>query len=375
MHIGFEAKRFFSNFTGLGNYSRFIVDSLSEFAPDNSYTLFTPAIKSHPDLDAIVSRSNVNSIGPSGIYQIAPAIWRSYGISRSPAVNALDIFHGLSHELPFGLPGRVRKVVTVHDLIFLRFPQYYNPVDVFIYKTKVRSGCAIADKVIAISEQTANDLVEFLQVDKRKIRVVYQGCHPAFREKVSKETMQAVKEKYQLPDHYILNVGTIEERKNLRVLVEALPLLPGSIRPKVLVVGRKTKYMETVLHVAKQLNVSDQIVFLNRVEFKDLPAIYRLADLFVYPSVFEGFGIPLVEAIECDVPVITSTGSCFKEAAGPHSLYADPNSKEEFAQHIGNVLSDSKLREQMIVGSREHARKFKPSVIAEHLIKEYSDLL
>jgi glycosyltransferase involved in cell wall biosynthesis len=372
MNVGFEAKRFFSNFTGLGNYSRFVVNALSRYAPQHHYTLFAPRIKSHPEYADILSRDNVTVIGPRGGYGLFKGLWRSFGVSMNPAISELDIYHGLSQELPAGLPSRLKKIVTVHDLIFLRFPQYYNPIDVAIYKTKVVSACSRADKIISISEQTSADLVDMLNVDRERIQVIYQGCHPSFKEKALEQRKLEVRKKYALPEKYILNVGTIEPRKNVALLIEALALLPKGLRRKVVIVGKSTKYKEAVTRIAGQLGVSNDVMFLHGIPFADLPVLYQMAEVFVYPSLFEGFGIPLLEAIESGVPVISSTGSCFQEAAGPHALYADPSSKEDLAGHLTKVLSDSTLREKMIAGSLGYVQRFQPSTIASELTSAYS---
>lgn len=375
MHVGFEAKRFFNNFTGLGNYSRFVVGALSTHHPENTYTLFSPRIGRHPEYNSILDSPNVEAIGPTGIYSLLPSLWRSFGLSGTSAAAKLDLFHGLSQELPAGLPGRIRKVVTVHDLIFLRYPQYYKAIDVRIYRAKVASACRAADRIIAISHQTADDIHTFLGTERNKISVVFQGCHPSFRKKATEQKKEEVRRKYVLPERFILNVGTIERRKNLGLLVEALPRVLQDVPIKLVVVGRATKYKEEVLIMAKKLKVEEHIQFLHDVSFADLPAIYQMADVFVYPSQFEGFGIPLVEAIESGVPVISSTGSCFQEAAGPHSLYADPSDSVQLGAHIRTVLTNAKAREQMTTGSTLFVRRFEPSIIADELMREYSLLM
>jgi glycosyltransferase involved in cell wall biosynthesis len=374
MHIGFEAKRFFSNFTGLGNYARFVISALSEHAPRNTYYLYSPKIKPHPEYDAILQRENIKTIGPAGLYRMAPSLWRSFGVSQGASLRALDIFHGLSQELPAGLPTRIRKVVTVHDLIFLRFPEYYNPIDVAIYKTKVKSACRRADRVIAISQQTASDLTTFLQIDPQKISVIYQGCHPTFSKVFDVNQRQAVLKKYELPDRYILNVGTIEPRKNVLLAVRALPLLEDKL-VKLVIVGRATKYKEEILRAATSLNVLARIIFLHGVSFSDLPSIYQNASVFVYPSLFEGFGIPLVEAIVSRIPVISSTGSCFQEAAGPYSSYVDPSDAEALAKAMNKLLQDKQYRDSVTTNSAEYIKRFDPSTIAGDLGRVYADLL
>ncbi len=375
MRVGFDAKRFFNNFTGLGNYSRFIIDALSVNYPGDSFVLYAPRIRSHPEYDAILQRRNVKSIGPSGIERAFKGLWRSWAVSKDPSVGELELFHGLSQEIPLGLPRKVRSVVTVHDLIFYRYPQYYNPIDVAIYKAKVASACKRADRIIAISEQTADDIVNFLKISREKICVVYQGCHPTFKVRASPEFRASVKRTYNLPDRYVLNVGTIETRKNLVLVVKAMSLLPPQDRPKLVVVGRSTAYRDTVVQIANNAGVAADIVFLEKVPFKDLPVIYQMADAFVYPSEFEGFGIPILEAIESGVPVIAATGSCLEEAGGPDTLYTDPRNHEQLADHLRSVLDDTTVRQRMVERSREYARKFSPERVASDLMREYTALL
>jgi glycosyltransferase involved in cell wall biosynthesis len=373
VNIGFDAKRLFNNFTGLGNYSRFVVNALCDFEPDHRYLLYSPKVRKHPEVTPIVERPQVQVVTPPSVYTFfkATSLWRTWGIAKEPTTKKLDVFHGLSQELPANLPASLKKIVTVHDLIFLRFPKLYNRIDVAIYKAKMKAACAQADRIVAISQQTAEDLVDFLRVPESKITVVYQGCHPQFKQTVSSEGIEEVKKKYNLPSHYILNVGTIETRKNVMVIVQAMALLSPETRLPLVVVGRETPYKKLVVEEAERLGVADAIIFLHHVPFAEFPALYQGADVFVYPSRFEGFGIPLVEAIESGIPVITSVDSCFSEAAGPGSLYIDPSNREELAFQIGRVLVDKTLRHQMIVEGKKFTAQFNPDIIARNIMKLY----
>ena len=376
MKIGFDAKRLFNNFTGLGNYSRFVVQSLLDYAPGNSYILYTPRVRDHPEITSITSRKEVSVVTPSPVYTFfrLASLWRTWGIARESSVNSLNVFHGLSQELPSNLPHGILKVVTVHDLIYYRFPMLYNPLDVAIYKTKVKAACTSADRIIAISRQTADDIVHFLGIPEAKIKVVYQGCHPQFRDVRTATEVSDIRKKYNLPDQYILNVGTIEARKNIILAVRALGLLPPASRKSLVIMGRETDYKKEVIAAARVAGVMDSIIFLHRVPFIDFPSIYQGAKLFVYPSLFEGFGIPLVEAIASGVPVITSTGSCFTEAAGPDSIYVDPGDIEEMALQLNRVLSDDSLRQRMIAASHKFIERFLPQNITPDLISIYKGL-
>ena len=197
MKIAFDAKRLFNNFTGLGNYSRFVVSALLDHEHGNEYILYTPKLRSHPEINPITEHKEVKVITPSSLYAFfkAGSLWRTWGISKEPTISDVNVFHGLSNELPVNLPQRIRKVVTVHDLIFLRFPMFYNPIDVRIYEAKVKAACHSADRIIAISRQTADDVINFLGVQDSKIEVVYQGCHPQFKQVRSHEEIARVKQK------------------------------------------------------------------------------------------------------------------------------------------------------------------------------------
>jgi glycosyltransferase involved in cell wall biosynthesis len=374
--IGFDAKRFFNNFTGLGNYSRFVIDALSKYYPDHKYFLYSPNAFANSEVGSVVERENVSIITPPVAYKLfrATSLWRSWGISNETTVKTLDVFHGLSHELPAKLPISTTKIVTIHDLIFIRYPELYNSLDVLIYKKKVSMACRQADSIIATSMQTRQDVVDFLKVDPSKIQVVYQGCHPNFKNILSGAEISNVKRKYALPHNYILSVGTIEERKNVLLLIKALSLLRDEVKKHLVIVGRPTAYKERLIEVAKRNGVLDRITFLHNVSFKDLPGIYQGAEVFVYPSFFEGFGIPIVEALESSVPVIAATGSCLSEAGGNGSIYINPNNEQELAAQLERVISDVSLRKQMVAEGKKHVQLFQPKEIAESLMQVYKNV-
>jgi len=378
MKIGFEAKRLFANFTGLGNYSRFIVNALSALYPKHNYFLYTPRASEHSEVETITSRPNVTVVTPGMFYtgKVLSSLWRTWAVHSEPTVQTLDIFHGLSQELPLQLSSKIRKVVTIHDLIFLRYPQFYRAVDVNVYKLKAAYACKTADKIIAVSQQTAADIQHFFGDHLApKITVVYQGVHPNFNRVVTADEIESVRRKYSLPANYILNIGTIEERKNLLVLVKALAMVPPDFRIPLVVIGRKTPYCATVQKEIARLQLTDYVLFVHNAAFEDFAAIYKGARVFLYPSLFEGFGIPLVEAIKSGVPVITSTGSCFSEAAGPHSIYVHPQNADEIAAQIVTLISDEDKRAAIVKNSQKYIERFSPDVVANDLMKVYLGLL
>lgn len=375
MRIGFDAKRFFNNFTGLGNYSRFVVSALSEYYPEHEFTLYSPRVRNHQEVDSILQHPSIKVKQPSSLtspFKLG-SFWRSYHLGNVAGQEGMQVFHGLSNELPLTKPKQLRTVLTVHDLIFKRFPSFYKSIDSKIYNWKMIKACQSADRIIAVSQQTASDLMEFLHVDSARIEVVYQGCHPNFKKTITQQQLEEVRLRYKLPAEFILNVGTIESRKNVMLLLQALKSLKHDL--PVVVVGKVTPYLIALTDYIMANGLEKRVIFIHQAAFTDLPAIYRLSKVFVYPSLFEGFGIPIVEAISCGVPVITSQGSCFSEAGGPDCLYVDPKDPVQLSDALESLLSDEGRVNQMTQKSKAYIEQFEPNVIASQLMNIYQGLI
>ncbi|HKK34500.1 MAG TPA: glycosyltransferase family 1 protein [Desulfomicrobiaceae bacterium] len=373
MNIGFDAKRFFLNRTGLGNYSRSTLSLLHEFHPEHDYHLYTPkqgdpgaSVPCLPDLKVHL---------PPPPLRAAGRLWRTALLSRDLVRDGMDIFHGLSHELPLGIgKTKIRTVVTMHDLIFMRYPKLYGPANARIYAAKYRRSCREADLVIAISEQTARDVQEFFGISGKKIRVVYQTCDAAFGRPSPPGERQRLRDAYDLPEQYVLYVGSLIERKNCLNLLRAMARVPGSRRIPLLLVGRGGRYRDLLVRAGRDLGIEHLVRFLDTVPFRDLPGLYRQASLFVYPSRFEGFGIPILEALSCSTPVITSTGSCFSEVGGDGALYIDPDRPDLLAEAMLRVLSDKELRASLRTGAGEQIKRFSGRAVAADLMRVYREL-
>ena len=372
MRIGFDAKRAFFNRSGLGNYSRFIIQSLINNYQGNEYVLYSP--KAQNRINFLGPDSNHKLVTPRKIiHQKFPSYWRSMAMAGEFSQDNIQIFHGLSGEIPKNITRfNVKSVVTIHDLIFLRFPDLYKSIDRKVYTKKFRFACENADKIIAISQQTKEDIIQFFNIDSNKIEVIYQSCNQRFHTTSPNDEKKEVKDLYKLPDNYLLYVGTIEKRKNLLSIVKALH--QGKIDTPLVVVGKKTPYFEEVNNYIKEFNLRN-IRFLKNVPDHHLPALYQMASVFIYPSVFEGFGIPILEALFSKLPVITSKGSCFPEAGGPSSIYIDPENYQELAESIKNALENNELRSKMIKDGLDHAQNFRHELIAKQLNNLYQELI
>lgn len=371
--IGFDAKRIMRNGTGLGNYCRTLVNDLALYDSNLQLRLYAPDMGKKELREQLETRNNMTIVMPHGkvpLGKVKGSIWRMGGIVKDLKLDGINIYHGLTGELPIGLKhNNIASIVTIHDLIFLRHPEYYNWIDTKLYSWKFRVACEEATRIVAISECTKRDIMEFGGVDENKIDVIYQSCGTRFKTLVSGEQKSCVRSKYSLPERYILFVGTIEERKNALLAVKALPLLPSDVH--LVLVGRRTAYADRIDDYGKRNSLSDRIHFLSGVPTSDLYAIYQQAECFVYPSRYEGFGIPIVEAIQSGLPVVACTGSCLEEAGGPHSLYVSPDDWEGMATAIRHMLCSNPDRQQIIARSKEYVKRFENNDIASRMLELY----
>lgn len=382
MNIGFDAKRAFHNTTGLGHYSRTLLLSLSEYFPEHQYYLFNPKPSSLFNVEA----ANLQEVRPSRLVnKLFSSAWRSSGVKKDLERLKIDLYHGLSHEIPAGIQKtRTRSVVTIHDLIHERYPGQYNPIDVKIYHQKFSYACAHADKVIAISEQTKRDIIAFYKTPEEKIRVCYQSCNPAFGRSVSEEEKQGVRTRYGLPAQFFLYVGSIIERKNLLNICKAIFLLRNEIDIPLVVIGDGKKYKQQVKDYITQNGLGEKIIFLSEKEAArtssdfqsatDFPAIYQSAIAMIYPSFFEGFGIPVLESLWSKLPVITSNISCLPEAGGEGAYYVDPASAEEIAEGMKKIYTDKEFAVSLVEKGWQHAQHFTQQKCAASVMDVYKTI-
>lgn len=365
MKIAFDAKRFFHNTSGLGNYSRDLVRILSKYYPENQYLLLNKN-KSERGSD-ILENANVTFVETS-----KGTMSRQFKMGKDAQKENADIFHGLSGELPLKWDKKpIKKIVTIHDLIFVRYPQYYSFFDRKIHLWKFKKAANTADKIIAISEQTKRDIIQYLKVPESKIEVIYQGCHKAFKEQQSEEFIQQTKQKFNLPERFILNVGTIEERKNLFSIVKAIK----DTEIPLVVVGKKTKYYQKIASFIQKNKMEKQVHFLEGVSMDELAVIYKSADIFVYPSFFEGFGIPVIEALFSKTVTITSNISCLPEAGGPDSVYINPENHLDIQSKIKFLWNSESERKRRSDKGFEFVQKFSDEPIAHQLMNLYQKII
>lgn len=383
MNIGFDAKRAYHNQTGLGHYSRTLIHSLATYFPQHEYFLFNPKVSTSFQFN----EQNVHEVLPqSFLSKKLSAVWRSNWVKKDLEQFKIDLYHGLSHEIPVNIQNSgIKSIVTIHDLIFERYPEQFKLIDRKIYAKKFRYSCEHADKIIAISEQTKQDIIDLYKTPAEKIEVCYQSCNPAFAERVTEDVKQTIKARYSLPPSYFLYVGSIIERKNLLSICVAMQLLRNEINIPLVVIGNGGEYKQKVKDYIIQNKLEERIIFLSDnptakvapgfQSAADFPAIYQQAIAMIYPSVFEGFGIPVLEALWSRIPVITSNVSCLPEAGGEAAFYVDPSKAEEIAQQMKRILNDESLVQQQIEKGWQHAQHFSNYNTAAKVMEVYEQVV
>jgi len=376
LNIAFDAKRAFQNTTGLGNYSRSLISALAIHFPEHCYYLFAPRQTGLFDTAPYAGMQTV--LPQKQLHRWFRSAWRSKYVVEDLLRHQVDLYHGLSHEIPFGIHrSGIKSVVTMHDLIFERYPAQYNPVDVLTYRRKAKYACLQADKVVAISRQTKEDLVTFYDTPPDKIAVVYQSCDPVFSVPHAPGQLEVLQRSYGLPAEYLLYVGSVIERKNLLGIVKALHLLKGHFTMPLVVLGDGRGYKKQVKAFIAAQGMEQQVIWLNerrRPAYAELPLLYQGAQALLYPSIFEGFGIPILEALWSRTPVITSRGSCFAETAGEAALYVDPLEPASIAEAIRQVTGNAALAQDMKEKGWAHAHRFTPDKCAAAMMEVYKSI-
>lgn len=369
MIIGLDAKRIVRNGTGLGSYGRNLANALAAIAPaDLQLRLYAPDAGRDDLRCQVAEGDHLSYVYPRHAW--CKSLWRSHGIVNDLRRDGVDLFHGLSGELPIGIHASgIRSVVTIHDLIFMRHPEYYHWADAQIYAWKFRRTIAEADRIIAISECTKRDIMYYGHVPQERIEVIYQSCSTHFKARESEARLQDVHARYLLPGRYIIHVGTVERRKNILLAVKALAHVDSDV--SLVIVGRQTPYADEVKAYAEVHGLTGRVRWLTGVPNADLPSLYQMAEACVYPSRYEGFGVPIIEAIQSGLPVVACTGSCLEEAGGPDCFYVAPDDDQAMAQAITQVLAGAPGREERIARSQAYIARFEGTNVGAQVLDVY----
>ncbi|MDI6891766.1 MAG: glycosyltransferase family 1 protein [Actinomycetota bacterium] len=373
MKIGIDISSAVNQQAGIGRYTYYLVEHLLKMDTQNEYTLFyyytgedRKLFEGYPNVVRKATRI------PGRLLRLGYLSLSKLHLSADFLVDDVDLFHSPDCVLP---PLRVKSIVTIHDLASILFPQYYTAINRSYLKFMVPQSARQAEKIIVDSEATKNDAVNLLKVPTSKIKVIYPGVDKKFR-RVEREEIVAIKQRYQLPDKYILFVGTIQPRKNLATLVDAFSLLKRDkdFDWELIVAGPKGWLYRDLFQRIEQLELSRDVIFLDFVPGEDLPALYNGADIFVYPSLYEGFGLPVLEAMACGTPVICSNVSSLPEIVGDAAILVDPYFVEGLSQAIYSLLMDNNKRGELREKGLKRARMFSWEKAASEVLEVYREI-
>ncbi|MFP4289110.1 MAG: glycosyltransferase family 4 protein [Bacteroidales bacterium] len=375
MNIGFDAKRVFQNYTGLGNYGRTLLRNLILFYPKQNYYLYAPYLRRNRETEDFFVNTNFKIRNSLSFFK---SYWRSFSIKNDLRKDKIDLYHGLSNEIPTGLKNTtIKSVVTIHDLIFKIVPETYPSIDRRIYDLKFKYACRNADLIIAISESTKKDIIRFYHIDPQKIAVVYQPVNPIFYSGQITGQVNEVIAELRLPEDFILYVGSISQRKNLKMLLNAYALMNNSSQIPMVIVGKGGQYKKECIELAFKLGISKKLHWIDSVyDNRHIQALLQKAQLVVYPSLYEGFGLPVVEALLSETPVITSRVSSMPEAVGNDHLLADPKNPEEWMHLMDKVITDNDFRISALNQSVNYVKKtFDPQKLIHQMMELYEKVL
>jgi glycosyltransferase involved in cell wall biosynthesis len=357
MRIGLNALPLSRIRAGTARTIRSVIEELREIDSENCYYLY-----SDRDFELPWEGDRWRKRICSPLPLLPGTLWLQTVARQMIIRDRLDVFWGTVDLLPLGLPPAIAKVLTVHDLTW---PLYSKIAGLFhrcMFWLFFERSTQQADRIIAVSQSTARDLERVFAVPESKIEVIHLGVSPAFGPQDPRAAAEYVANKYGVSRDYVLTVGTVVPHKNLITLVEAMKILRarGELSFQLLVVGAKGQRNPRVLEAIRSSSLTGaDIRFLGYVPEEDLPMLYSASCSFVLPSLYEGFGLPLVEAMACGVPVIASNTSSFPEVVGDAALLVPPTQPEAFAEAIQRVRSDETLRRTMIEKGLSRAASFR----------------
>jgi len=345
MNIGLSIEHLHGKKTGVGQYGFNLALNLAKIDKDNNYFLFCPSPLNKGDVDRLADYPNVKVFDKNLLEKTIPndvvliPLWLHLYLPHLCKKTGVDLFFNTGSIWPL-LPFRLakRQLVFIHDVIPLLFPECYYKHTRYYYRLSRAIHLNTYDEILVNSETTKRDLVHHLGVHEKRISVTPLGKDDGFMRIDDISKNQRVRDKYGLPESYLLFTGTLEPRKNITMLLEAYGNAKARERLKLVITGKKGWLYKEVFETVKRLNLKERVVFTGFADDPDLPSIYSMAKVFVYPSLYEGFGLPVLEAMACGVPVITSHVPSLRELTGEAAVLVDPQNVEALAKSIDEVV-------------------------------------
>lgn len=357
---------------GIGRMTFELIRHLGKIDRGNEYYLFFH--RNHPELDKVLAPNFRKYIihFKTGLIPLK-IFWNEILIPYHCKKLSVDIFH--QPNFISARKGAYKKIVTIHDLSVKIFPEQ-KPINVrWYYGLYLDNTIRKADAIMADSENTKKDIIKFYKIDEGKIKVIYPGVMDYFRVINEKELLNNVRIKYMLPEEFIFFVGTIEPRKNLVRLLKAFSeMIKNGMKDLFLVIaGYKGWLTKPFFQMLKELEISEKVKLLGYVDEEDLPALYNLAKIFIFPSIYEGFGIPPLEAMACGTPVIASRTSSIPEVVGDSAILIDPYDEKMLAKEIISLLKDNNLQKELREKGLKRAKLFSWEKMAKEVLNIYEN--
>ena len=355
MRVAIDVQTTLGQKTGFGFYVKNLIRNLRIVDPKNKYILLSPL--SEKDLST-PQRFN----------------WDQFKFPKLAKAQDAEILHQPCFSAPI-FHSNMKVVVTIHDLIAIKFPRDITFFSSQFFGKWMPFSYHFADKIIAISEHTKKDIIKFLNIPEKKIRVIHLAAGSEFNENIATNKVERIRKKYNTGNKYLLHTGTLNPRKNLEFLIlvfaEIIKTHPDY---NLVIAGKKGWYFEGLFKLVGDLNLKNKVKFVGYVPDEDSPALYKGAALFLFPSLYEGFGLPPLEAMACGCPVISSNTSSMPEVIGEEGILVSPKDKAAWVRIIKELLSNPNLRRKYIKYSLRQAKKFSWKKCAEETLKVYEEI-
>lgn len=375
MKIGIDIRAIGKNRTGDEVYFFNLVINIAASNDENEYILFTDR---DPNKDSALE-SEIEKMGLGSAFKIVflhspnRFWWNLWALPNCLKKNPLDIFH-TQYIAPFWLPENIKLVLTIHDISFNFFPEHIKKYDLFFLKNLIPRSIRRADKIITVSQCERDKIIDFYKIPPEKAEFIHNGVdYERFNQKFTSEEIKKINAKYQIPDaKYILYIGTLQPRKNIPVLIEALKNLDIKL---VLAGDRDAHNFDRKIDEAIKTNdLSDRVIFPGWIDEDDKPALLQMAECFIFPSLYEGFGIPIIEAMSAGTPVVCSDIPVLREIGKDAALFCDPKNSRQFAEYISKILNDDNFRQNLVLKGRNIAQNLTWQKTAEKTHEIYKSL-
>lgn len=360
MRIAIDGRPLIWPASGVARYTAQLIEALAEIDSQNSYYL-------------LAQRPIENLPGPNFVAApIAVRPWLQLAVPWQLARLDIDLFHGTNFMAP--IMSAAPSVITIHDLSLLLFPQWHTWRNRVLTGLQMRLSVQRAARIIADSEHTRRDLNGLLGIPAERIEVIYLGVNETFQPLQDQAALETVRHKYGLPADVILYVGTLEPRKGLDTLIAAYGGLAADVPHDLVIAGKRGWYTEGLFRQVEALGLGRRVHFTDYIADEDLPGLYNLAHLFVYPSRYEGFGLPALEAMACGLPVVCTNAASLPEVVGDAALFVPPNDVEALAAAVRRVLDDGVLRAEMRARGLKRASRFTWEETARRTAQVYEEM-